>query len=867
MNLFVSEPNIPDIPDKNLYNYNLQNDLEEVNIQDLNLLPYEDTEKVSPLEKYRTIGKFPTLMVVHILLALLGALQVLVILNKVTDYSRQQERIFYKKLLNDEDQEGGDFKRDITLLNINQLKDFINESLENFDNLQEDNLEIIKYNNDKNILLEIDYIDLLDSNMIEHDNDKFYDDIDELIDEDKEENIEDKEKENKIVYMEEKEDIEIINNKSVISTDSVNCDTNKLPNSNYNTSNTTSFLNLIKKKNTVKLNNNKEKQYIFSISKNNLGPFQGKNNKVRHFLRDVSVFKIKYSLKTYIPYFYNLHFECFNWGVNQEFSFLHRNIIKVNLFINRTICDNFSSNLNFMERFYSQYLWIHILVIVLGALSLYLTSRYISKIAHVYMISKKKIQQLDDSFSNSEDSDYYNPMMSSSSESDDYDRFDALDNKEKKEIENNEENNNKKSNEEEDLSLVEDEESNIKNLHINTNTKGNVIRDSKKDLINLSNTHNIHEISEKDNENNSNTSRKNKSNRQSVNNLSRNKNNNSKNYEEDYTNTHKTNLNDDAKKINAYNSINNNNNDSDSNKLISKKRKHKEKNKKLQFQTSFNHLINNKQKTPHDIYKHLSMMRNYSQLDNNRNLSYNKHNNQNNFNNKSNSLDQDLMDRQHHLNLGWSTISILGAIVQILGAIISLSNNNNTRLHLYCDILIGLGCLFSYTNLGRYFEYSNEYDTIYATISDALPSVLRYLFGCMTLFLGFAMFAVCVFWRSEKYFNSPTSSFMTLFAIICGDSIFDVFTDIGGFTVIIGYIYTYVFCILFISIVLNVFIVILEDSYNIVKLRAQNHWLLGYMSKINDVNKRILEQKKEKKRLEHEYSDKIEDKFIEVSEN
>ena len=151
-------------------------------------------------------------------------------------------------------------------------------------------------------------------------------------------------------------------------------------------------------------------------------------------------------------------------------------------------------------------------------------------------------------------------------------------------------------------------------------------------------------------------------------------------------------------------------------------------------------------------------------------------------------------DKKKFFNM-WSMISLLANIVQIFGSVLSLFDTNNTMAS--TEILVGFGCMLAYINIGRYLEYNREYSTIFATIKRALPNVLRYLLGVMPIFFGFIFFGLCMFWRSER-FVSTSSTMITLFSMLNGDSIFDIFNDLTGVSFFIGQIYCYMFCIMFI---------------------------------------------------------------------
>lgn len=174
----------------------------------------------------------------------------------------------------------------------------------------------------------------------------------------------------------------------------------------------------------------------------------------------------------------------------------------------------------------------------------------------------------------------------------------------------------------------------------------------------------------------------------------------------------------------------------------------------------------------------------------------------------------------------WALITLIGNILQLLSGVVGLLDKEN--MNASTDVLVGFGCMFAYFNIGKYLDYNIEYSTIYATLQRALPNVIRFLIGVMPIFIGFTFFGLCVFWRSERFYDTSSTT-MALFSMINGDSIYDIISDLSGISFFLGQIYSYSFCILFIVVVMNVFISIIEEAYVSSKMRNQNHWIYNYL--------------------------------------
>ena len=70
-----------------------------------------------------------------------------------------------------------------------------------------------------------------------------------------------------------------------------------------------------------------------------------------------------------------------------------------------------------------------------------------------------------------------------------------------------------------------------------------------------------------------------------------------------------------------------------------------------------------------------------------------------------------------------------------------------------------------------------------------------------------------------------------LYAIVNGDSIYDIIVDITDKNNFYGQIYGYLFTILFIIVVMNVFIAIIQEAYVSAKVASQSQWIYSDLLK------------------------------------
>lgn len=68
----------------------------------------------------------------------------------------------------------------------------------------------------------------------------------------------------------------------------------------------------------------------------------------------------------------------------------------------------------------------------------------------------------------------------------------------------------------------------------------------------------------------------------------------------------------------------------------------------------------------------------------------------------------------------------------------------------------------------------------------AIPLILRVVIGWLPVFLGCALFGVCVFWPFRHYFDNVPNAMFALYACMNGDSVGDVFTGTTKTRLFIG---------------------------------------------------------------------------------
>lgn len=104
----------------------------------------------------------------------------------------------------------------------------------------------------------------------------------------------------------------------------------------------------------------------------------------------------------------------------------------------------------------------------------------------------------------------------------------------------------------------------------------------------------------------------------------------------------------------------------------------------------------------------------------------------------------------------------------------------------------------------------------------AVPRVGRYLLGVVPILLAYAFFGMIFFGDHVERFGSFSMSLITLYSVLNGDVIRETFMDVVNDYPVVTQLYLYSFISLFMYVVLNVFIAIVEESFFSTRAAAKN---------------------------------------------
>jgi hypothetical protein len=94
--------------------------------------------------------------------------------------------------------------------------------------------------------------------------------------------------------------------------------------------------------------------------------------------------------------------------------------------------------------------------------------------------------------------------------------------------------------------------------------------------------------------------------------------------------------------------------------------------------------------------------------------------------------------------------------------------------------------------------------------------VLRFIVGCLPVYMAYALFGTLMFGKISAHFSSVRRSLITLFSLLNGDSMLQIFDSIrfSGWAGLVSEVYLISFVCLFIYSALNIFIQIMQSAFD-----------------------------------------------------
>lgn len=143
----------------------------------------------------------------------------------------------------------------------------------------------------------------------------------------------------------------------------------------------------------------------------------------------------------------------------------------------------------------------------------------------------------------------------------------------------------------------------------------------------------------------------------------------------------------------------------------------------------------------------------------------------------------------------WTIIAIFGNLFQIFGAVLSIFEpNSDIKVN---EIVIGFGCFFAWIGGVRYLNKRTPSYTIVNVVRRSSPVISMYIFGVVPCVMGFTFLAMCYFWQTGIYPNTPMS-LIANYAVVNGDSVYMFAFAEYQENAFMGQLYSYAFVVFFI---------------------------------------------------------------------
>eukprot|EP01052_Picozoa_sp_SAG31_P002065 SAG31_NODE_69_length_28130_cov_15.318219_18_plen_555_part_00 len=176
-------------------------------------------------------------------------------------------------------------------------------------------------------------------------------------------------------------------------------------------------------------------------------------------------------------------------------------------------------------------------------------------------------------------------------------------------------------------------------------------------------------------------------------------------------------------------------------------------------------------------------------------------------------------------SMRWIAFGIAQNIANIWSALQMALPDNLVNNYSETDWVFSVAIFLTLFNSTQYLEFFPKYYVLISTVGEGLPSVLRFIVGCMPLYIAYTALGTILFGRYCELFGSIGMSAITLFSVLNGDSMLDVFnciytTQYGSLMATTSQIYLFLFVCVYIYCAISVFITIMSDAFSRVHISA-----------------------------------------------
>ncbi|GCC20527.1 hypothetical protein chiPu_0019089 [Chiloscyllium punctatum] len=182
-------------------------------------------------------------------------------------------------------------------------------------------------------------------------------------------------------------------------------------------------------------------------------------------------------------------------------------------------------------------------------------------------------------------------------------------------------------------------------------------------------------------------------------------------------------------------------------------------------------------------------------------------------------------DRMEFVN-GWYILIIISDLLTIVGSVLKMEiEAKSFASYDVCSILLGTATLLVWVGVIRYLGFFEKYNVLILTLRAAFPNVIRFCCCASMIYLGYCFCGWIVLGPYHQKFRSLNVVSECLFSLINGDDMFATFAAMQDKSYVVwvfSRIYLSTFITLFIYMVLSLFIALITDTYETIKLYQRN---------------------------------------------
>ncbi|XP_060085979.1 mucolipin-3-like [Ylistrum balloti] len=177
----------------------------------------------------------------------------------------------------------------------------------------------------------------------------------------------------------------------------------------------------------------------------------------------------------------------------------------------------------------------------------------------------------------------------------------------------------------------------------------------------------------------------------------------------------------------------------------------------------------------------------------------------------------------------WYIMIILNDILTVVGSSLKITIENrhassSSENYDLCGLMLGTGNLLVWLGVLRYIGFFKTFNILVIVLKKAFPDIIRFLVCALIIYAGFMFAGWVVLGPYHIKFRHISTASECLFSLLNGDDMFVTFSATVTDNNLVWYysrIYLYLFILLFICAVLNLFTGVILDTYEIIKEYAK----------------------------------------------